>query len=98
MLPIGILPMSNSKHCDRVLGISNIANQAIVVNAIAPQPSLLPAQRFADSSGIATTFDPLSQILNHLQLSLRVKLRDLLFSGAVDFNAPTQVAAPILSS
>ena len=88
--------MSQGEDGNRFLGIANVADDAVVADAVSPQPFFLTAQRFAKLVRIGGFSDSFAEIADEFSLDLLVEFLELLFGGAGDLNAPSQGGAPVV--
>jgi len=93
-LAVYVFPMTDRKHEDCNFLVLNVADQAIIADAIAPQAPFFIVKSLAPLAGIFGRCQTLTQKAENDPLSFAVKFCNLLFSGPGNFNPPSQAAAP----
>ena len=96
MRTINVLAMTYREHKDGNPVILDIANEAVITHAIAPQPALIAAERLAPLPRTLRRLKSVPKKMSDGLLSDPVQLLDLLFGGPSNFNRPAQDVVPVL--
>lgn len=76
------------KHYFRI--VLNVANDAMVADAVAPKLLLRASQRFAQATRIFRAGDAIAKIGDDAPLNRTIELRELPLGVAIDANFPGQ--------
>lgn len=88
---IDVLAMSDYEDQNHDLLVLDVADQAIIAHAVAPETVLLSPQWFSPLPRVVCRFHAFPQELDDGFLSFSIQLLDLLFGGAADLDCPALI-------
>jgi hypothetical protein len=89
-----ILAMPDPDYIDNDSFILDAADEAIVAQAVFPQPGQLAAQRRTETPGILAGGDPFAQVAHDAALGFTVDFFQIVFDLGIELNLPGQAASP----
>src|SRR6476661_327949 len=87
-LAVNFAPMADCDYQHDKMIILNRRNNAIVSNAVTPQPLAVPGKRVAEATRVVGPGNAFTQISQNQPLSFRAKLAQVAHSRAVKFDSP----------
>ena len=90
LAPVDLPAVANRKRQHDQASVLDIANYAIVSNAVTPEAGTSAFQRFTEVARILAAVNPLVKPIENSALNLLIELSHLLFRNGRDLNGPAQ--------